>query len=80
MKVDREFFERGVIEAAMNETYVYLIPKKEKVVRVKGYRPISLVTSLYKIIVKTLVDRLREKSFLVLFLGTKALLLQGDKS
>lgn len=44
----------------MNETYVCLIPRKENATRVQEYKPVSLVTSLYKIIAKILADKLRQ--------------------
>lgn len=58
MKVFRVIYEMGIIDSSMNETYICLIPKKENTTRVQDYSPISLVTSLYKNIAKTLADRL----------------------
>lgn len=58
-RVFKEFFERGITDRAMNETFVCLIPKK-RMEKVKDFRPISLVTSLYKIIVKVLATRLKK--------------------
>ena len=43
----------------LNSTFLVLIPKKENVVDIKDYRPISLVGSLYKILAKVLDNRLR---------------------
>lgn len=59
MKVFSEFFESGIINGITNETYICLIPKKQEAVRVKDFRPISLITSLYKILDKVLSTRLK---------------------
>ena len=60
LKVFNEFFENGLINAKTNATYICLIPKKLNSISIKDFRPISLVTSLYKILVKVLSLRLRE--------------------
>lgn len=57
MKVFNEFFEGGVINGITNETYICLIPKKQHATKVKDFRPISLITSLYKILAKVLSQR-----------------------
>ena len=59
MKVFDEFYDSGVINGISNETYICLIPKKLNSCRVRDFRPISLVTSLYKIIAKVLAKRLQ---------------------
>ena len=59
MKVFHEFGKDGIIHGVTNETYICLIPKKANSTKVKDYRPISLVTSLYKIISKVLSLRLK---------------------
>ncbi|KAM1060262.1 hypothetical protein TB1_024191 [Malus domestica] len=59
LKVLEEFFESGIINAVTNETYICLIPKKADSVNLKDYRPISLVTSLYKVVAKVLATRLK---------------------
>jgi len=43
-----------------NITWVTLIPKKKVPTKVKDYRPISMVGSIYKVIAKILSGRLRE--------------------
>ena len=58
--VFKEFFERGILNQSMVETYVCLIPKKENAKRVKEFRHISLITSVYKILPKVLANRLRK--------------------
>ena len=59
MKVFDEFYSSGIINGITNETYIYLILKKLNSCRVKDFRPISLVSSLYKIIAKVLAKRLQ---------------------
>ena len=44
----------------VNHTILCLIPKKSKSKYVKDFRPISLVSSVYKILTKVLANRLRE--------------------
>lgn len=56
LEVFENFHEKGII----NETYMCLIPKKENSIKIKDFRPISLTTSLYKIVEKVLALRLRE--------------------
>ena len=40
-------------------TFIVLIPKKPRVLELKDFRPISLVTGVHKIIVKVLANRLQ---------------------
>ena len=40
------FFERGQFEKSLNATFISLIPKKSDAVRVKDFRPISLMGGL----------------------------------
>ena len=60
MLVMNDFHAFGVVNRGVNETYIALIPKKYGSCRISDFRPISLVTSLYKIISKILVSRLKE--------------------
>ena len=60
MSVLNDFHSSGVVNRGVNETYIALIPKKYGSCRISDFRPISLVTSLYKIISKVLVSRLKE--------------------
>ena len=55
----KDFFEHNKFVRSLNSTFLVLIPKKENVVDVKDYRPISLVVGLYKILAKVLANRLR---------------------
>jgi len=54
LKVFEEFFASGVINLGVNSTFLMLIPKKEGAASLTDFRPISLVTSIYKIIAKVL--------------------------
>ena len=54
-----EFFEKGTFAYSLNATFVTLIPKKPKAVDIRDFRPISLIGSVYKILAKVLVNRLR---------------------
>lgn len=55
-----KFCNNGIVNRITNETYFCLIPKKAESIKFGDYRPISLVTSLYKVIAKVLAWRLRE--------------------
>lgn len=59
MSVFLEFFERGILSTIIKSTFIVLIPKIEGASNMGDFRPISLVTSLYKVISKVLVWRLR---------------------
>lgn len=60
MKVFEEFYDNGVICKGLNATIFVLLPKKNEATSLSDFRPISLVSSLYKIIVKVLSIRLRD--------------------
>ena len=55
-----KFHTNGVINQSTNVTFIAMVPKKSQTLKISNYRPISLVTSLYKIIVKVLLGRLRK--------------------
>ena len=59
MKVFHEFGRDGITHGVTNETYICLISEKANSSRVKDFRPISHVKSLYKIISKVLSLRLK---------------------
>ena len=58
MKVFQEFYSFGIINQSINATFIALVPKKSQSHKVSDFRPISLVTSLSKIITKVLSRRL----------------------
>lgn len=60
MEVFTEFFDNGVISKGVNAIFLVLLPKKNVAMEMMNFRPISLVGSLYKIITKVLVFRLKE--------------------
>lgn len=59
MQVFHEFHTTRNFERSMNVTFLALIPKKPGAQECKDFRPISLVTGIYKIIAKVLANRLR---------------------
>jgi hypothetical protein len=59
MAVFSDFHERGKFEKSLNSTFISLIPKRPGAVELKDFRPISLVSGIYKIISKVLANRLR---------------------
>jgi hypothetical protein len=56
----QEFYDQKAFERSLNSTFVVLIPKKVGASDVRDFRPISLTSSIYKIISKVLANRLRE--------------------
>ncbi|GAU37371.1 hypothetical protein TSUD_277450 [Trifolium subterraneum] len=54
-----EFHHNGKITKGLNSTFIALIPKVESPQRVADFRPIALVSSVYKILSKVLENRLR---------------------
>jgi len=46
-------------EKSLNATFIALILKKSRAIDVKDFRPISLVSGVYKTIAKVLANRLR---------------------
>ncbi|CAN0922512.1 Transposon TX1 uncharacterized 149 kDa protein [Linum grandiflorum] len=54
-----EFMASSSLPTSINSTFIVLIPKKECVEEFKDFRPISLVGSIYKVISKLLMARLK---------------------
>ncbi|GAU46317.1 hypothetical protein TSUD_243380, partial [Trifolium subterraneum] len=54
-----EFHRNGVLTKGINSTFIALIPKVECPLKVSEFRPIALVSSIYKILAKFLANRLR---------------------
>lgn len=59
MNLFHNFFLNKIVNKALNATYVALIPKKAHCSKVSDFRPISLTTSIYKILAKVLSVRLK---------------------
>lgn len=55
-----EFHTNGKLVRGLNSSFITLIPKKQNPLSLDEFRPISLISSLYKIISKCLANRLRE--------------------
>ena len=56
----RKSHDHQVFEKSLNATYVALNPKKVGVVELRDFRPISLISGIYKIIAKILAERLKK--------------------
>ncbi|RVW77186.1 Transposon TX1 uncharacterized 149 kDa protein [Vitis vinifera] len=54
VRVFAEFHRSGVINQSTNASFIVLLPKKSTTKKISDFRPISLITSLYKIIAKVL--------------------------
>jgi len=48
------FFETGKLHASFNTTWVTLIPKKQGILEMSDFRPISLVGCIYKVLSRRL--------------------------
>ncbi|RVW43710.1 Transposon TX1 uncharacterized 149 kDa protein [Vitis vinifera] len=59
VKVFAEFHRSGIINQSTNASFIVLLPKKSMSRSISDFRPISLITSLYKIIAKVLAGRIR---------------------
>jgi hypothetical protein len=53
------FHVRGKFEKCFNSTFISLIPQVSRASELKDFRPISLMSVIYKIISKVLANRLR---------------------
>lgn len=55
----KKIFRDGKVSDQLNETLVTLIPKCKSPESLNNYRPISLCNSVYKIVSKILVERIK---------------------
>ena len=60
MDLFREFYDQRSFAKSLNSTFLVLIPKKGGAKDLGDFRPISLLGSLYKILAKVLVNRLKK--------------------
>lgn len=60
MQLMQEFYANGKLAKGLNSSFIALVPKKENVVELVDFRPISLVNSIYKILAKVLSRRLKK--------------------
>ena len=56
----KEFHEHGRFVRSLNSTFLVLIPKNPGAEDLRGFRPISLVGGLYKLLAKVLANRLKK--------------------
>ena len=54
----KSFYITGKILKQLNHTFIALLPKVDNPIRTANYRPISLCSTVYKIIAKILANRL----------------------
>ncbi|GLU08685.1 hypothetical protein SLE2022_255820 [Rubroshorea leprosula] len=59
MSFMREFHANSKLVKGLNATFIVLIPKIENPIDLKDFKPISLISSLYKILTKVLANRLQ---------------------
>lgn len=59
LTVCREFHSKAIINKNVNNTYSTLIAKRSSYEKSTDYRPISLTTSLYKVIAQILAERIK---------------------
>ncbi|KAF3791961.1 Transposon TX1 uncharacterized protein [Nymphaea thermarum] len=56
----QDFFLKAKLVGSVNHTMICLIAKKPNTIRIEDYRPISLCNTIYKVIAKILVIRMRD--------------------
>uniref|UniRef100_A0A2N9ELX8 Reverse transcriptase domain-containing protein n=1 Tax=Fagus sylvatica TaxID=28930 RepID=A0A2N9ELX8_FAGSY len=54
-----EFHTHCKFEKSLNATFIALIPKKWDALNIRDYRPISLISSMYKLLSKVLANRIK---------------------
>jgi hypothetical protein len=59
MGVFSDFYARGKFEKSLNAMFIALTSKASGAFDLKDFRPINLVSRVYKIIVKVLANRMR---------------------
>ena len=59
MRVFAEFHNSGIINQNTNASFIVLLPKKSRSKKISDFRPINLITCLFKVIAEVLLGRLR---------------------
>uniref|UniRef100_A0A0V0GQC7 Putative ovule protein n=1 Tax=Solanum chacoense TaxID=4108 RepID=A0A0V0GQC7_SOLCH len=59
MDTFKNFHSHNIFEKSFNATYIALIPKKKGAKELRDFRPISLIGSVYKLLSKVLMERLK---------------------
>lgn len=73
----QDFFLIGKFPMAMGTSFVALSPKKAGALSIHDFHPISLTSSIYKILAKVLVNRLRKVLVIFFQLSKGILLMEG---
>ena len=73
-----EFHEHGRFVRNLNATFLVLIPKKNRAINLKDFRPICLVGGLYKWLTKVLANRLKKVMGKVIS-GFQKVFVEGNK-
>lgn len=69
-----DFLNNGIIIPTLNFTYIALIPKVNNPEVVEEFRPISLCNVLYKIVSKTISNRLKKRLLDIIACSQSALM------
>ncbi|KAL5727971.1 hypothetical protein ACHQM5_001105 [Ranunculus cassubicifolius] len=59
VKMVKNFYTTGTFDSILGKTFVVLIPKVREPSKVEDYRPISLCSCAYRILAKTMVERMK---------------------
>uniref|UniRef100_A0A803PKG2 Reverse transcriptase domain-containing protein n=1 Tax=Cannabis sativa TaxID=3483 RepID=A0A803PKG2_CANSA len=54
-----DVLNKGASISSINATYLVLVPKKSNATKVRDFRPISLCSTIYKVVAKSIANRLK---------------------
>ena len=60
MQLFKDFYETCRFVRSLNTTFIVMVPKKGRAKHFKDFRPILLISSLYKLLVKVLANRFKK--------------------